>query len=408
MRRLTRCLWIAGALAGCAVWLWHRAEPPVYGRALFGRWRVPDIAVAGVLAYAALLANMSRRARLHLLVATGSCALTWLVLEAAVLTLGGAARATILGEAPLPNADIVGETTPDTARFFGLPCAPIPFHYVTNVHGYRNPRGRDTGTLWCVGDSCLVAAMLDWSDTPVCRLEQLVGRPCVNVALIAKSPQEIQTEFQRAAAGEELHGRVILQFLCEDNDLLDSARLAQPPPAPSLWQRCLLNKAVNLLFTLTQRVAVESDRRSGMFGDTPVRFLWQHERGSACEQQWPAIERSLDAFRASIEARGGAVGFVLIPQKLRVLGPFCRFPRNSDLWPIAEHLTPVPQQLAAWSRRSGAAVLDLTNALQARAAAGTLVWFADDSHWNAAGAATAAAAVAAWPWLRRQLARSSR
>ena len=30
-------------------------------------------------------------------------------------------------------------------------------------------------------------------------------------------------------------------------------------------------------------------------------------------------------------------------------------------------------------------------------------WFADDTHWNAAGTEAAAAAIAAWPWLQEQL-----
>ena len=177
---------------------------------------------------------------------------------------------------------------------------------------------------------------------------------------------------------------------------------------PSLWERSLLHRLVEVLQRRTQPVVAESGRRTAFFGDTPVRFFWLHHRGADCEQQWANIERSLDQFRAAVAAAGGAFGVVLIPQKLRVLGPYCRFPPGSDLLPLADRLTPMPGQLAEWSRHAGVAVLDLTGALQAAAANGTLVWLADDTHWNAAGAATAAGAVAAWPWLRHQLAQPSK
>jgi hypothetical protein len=296
---------------------------------------------------------------------------------------------------------------PDTALAFGLPCAPVHFRYTTNSSGYRNPPDHDTGAVYCVGDSCQVGVLLEWRDTIVHQLETRVQRTCVNVALVGLAPQEAQAEFEHATAGQDLHGCVVLQFLCEDNDLLDSARVTRPTgtaTGPSLWERSLLHRAVISLQRLTQPVVAESARRTGLFGDTPVRFLWHHDRGDVCEQQWPAIERSLDAFRSAIEARGGRFGVVQIPQKLRVLGPFCRFMPGSDLLPLADHLTPMPERLREWSQRSGSAVLDLTEALQCEARARRLVWFADDTHWSAAGAEAAAAALAAWPWLRQQLA----
>src|SRR5262249_8933918 len=160
--------------------------------------------------------------------------------EAALLWLGAAGGGKGLGEQPLPHCDADGETVADTAAAFGLPCRPIRFHYTTNARGYRNPPDRDAGDVYCLGDSCLVGPALDWPDTLVHRLEQQLSRPCVNVALIGLAPQEVQAEFARAVAGQDLRGRVVLQFLCEDNDLLDSARVtgaAGPARAPSIWQR---------------------------------------------------------------------------------------------------------------------------------------------------------------------------
>jgi len=390
-----------GAVAAAIAWLVLRAAPPPVGRAVFGLWRVPEIALAAALLVAAALAACrSRRAALRLLTAAASAALVWLAVEVVFLTCVGVAAPKILGMERLPSRVLQGETVPDTAALFGLPCRSIPFHYATNTRGYRNQPDRDAGAVYCVGDSCLVAPALAWPETPVQQLEQLSGRPCVNVALIGLSPQEAQAEFAHAVAGLDLRGCVVLQFLCEDNDLVDSARFtgAVAGPRRSLYERSLLNRLVIAVQRLTQPVVAEAGRRTALFGDTPVLFLWRHRQGDPCEQQWPNIERSLDVFRATVEARGGELGVVLIPQKLRVLGPFCRFPLDSDLLPLASHLTQMPQQLAEWSRRTGAAVLDLTDALQAAARAGQLVWLPDDTHWSAAGAATAAAAVASWRW----------
>ena len=390
-----------GSVAAAIAWLVLRAAPPPVGRALFGLWRVSDVALAAALFVVALLACCgSRRATLRLATAAASATLVWLALEAVCLTCVGDAVPKILGKERLPSCDLQGETVPDTASRFGLPCRSIRFHYTTNARGYRNVPDREAADVYCVGDSFLVSALLAWPETPVQQLEHLCGRRCVGVALIGLSPQEEQAEFAHAAAGLDLHGCVVLQFLCEDNDLVDSARFtaAAATPVRSLYERSLLCRLVNALQRLTQPVVAEASRRTAFFGDTPVLFLWQHQHGDPCEQQWPNIERSLDVFRASVEARGGAFGVVLIPQKLRVMGPYCTFPRDSDLLPLEEHLTPMPERLAEWSRRTGAAVLDLTAALQAAARVGQLVWLPDDTHWSAVGAATAAAAVASWRW----------
>jgi hypothetical protein len=386
------------SVAAAIAWLALRAAPPPVGRALFGLWRTPDVALAAALLVVAVLAlYRSRRALLRLVTAAASAALVWLAAEAVFFCCVGVDAPKVLGMERLPSCDLQGETVPDTAALFGLPCRSIPFHYTTNARGYRNQPHREAGAVYCVGDSCLVAAALDWPETPVEQLEQLSGRRCVNVALIGLSPQQAQAEFAHATAGLDLTGCVVLQFLCEDNDLVDSAR-ATAVATSSLYERSLLRRLLTSLQRLTQPVVAEAGRRTAFFGETPVLFLWLHRQGDPCEQEWPNIERSLDRFRAAVEARGGELGVVLIPQKVRVLGPFCRFPPDSDLLPLAERLTPMPQRLAEWSRRTGTAVLDLTDALQAAARDGQLVWLPDDTHWSAAGAATAAAAVTSWRW----------
>jgi hypothetical protein len=392
MRGLPRPVVPLVLLLAAAAWLWCRAEPPSIGRALFGLWRVRDAVVVLTCAWLAVFAFARRRGRMRLVLATFAAGFAWLLAEAAAFVLLPASPPPVLGSVRLPNAAIDVETVPDTTFAFGLPAETVRFRFETNVHGHRNPPDRTRGDVWCVGDSYLVAPLLEWQDGVVAQLERRLGRPCINVALIGLAPQEAQQEFEHASRGADLTGCTVLQFLCEDNDLLDSARVAAAvPPAPPPWrQRALVSLLIDALQRWTQPVRNEAARRTGDYRGTPVRFLWRHERGSDVEQQVPVIERALDDFRARVEARGARFAVVLIPQKLRVLGPACTFPPESDLVPLDRCASPLPEALARWSERTRVPFLDLGPPLRFAAEAGTLVWFPDDTHWNAAGAALAA------------------
>jgi hypothetical protein len=411
-RRRRRVLFAAAALAGAVLLLVVRHEPPQLGRRLFGGWRAGDVALAAVLVYVGgllLLSCASRLAAQRLLLVTFATAIAWLGAEVVHVAVHDPdAPAAALGRRRQPNADVHGETPPDIAWAWGLPCEPVRFHFTTNAAGHRNPRDRDRGQVYCLGDSCLVGALLPWPDTVVARLEQALRVPCVNVALIGLAPQEAQAEFRALTPAPDLTDRLVLQFLCEDNDLLDSHGLAaaaaadgaSAAPAPALWRRTLTERTILALQTWTQPVVAEAERRTGRFADHEVRFLWRHERGGAAERQVDVILAALESFGAEVAARGGTFGVVLIPAKLRALAPHCTFPADTDLGPDERAHWPLAERLAAWSHRSGIPSLDLHDALSAAAAAGRLTWFADDTHWNAAGAEVAAAAVAAWPVVR--------
>src|SRR5215470_3477861 len=111
-----RLLLAMTAVAVAAGWLALRVARPLTGRAMFGVWRLPDLAVAGVvLAVVPLALCTSRRAVLRLALAAGAGAFAWLCLETTFLTFTGAVAAKALGEQRLPHCDLVGETAPDIA-----------------------------------------------------------------------------------------------------------------------------------------------------------------------------------------------------------------------------------------------------------------------------------------------------
>lgn len=404
-------LLLAGFAATLAVVLLVlRYEPPQFGRRLFGGLRAGDVVLALALAGLSgllLLWCASRVAAQRVALAMLATGVAWLGAEVVHIGLYDPVSAKdTLGRHRMPHADVHGHTPPDIAWAWGLPCEQIPFHFTTNAAGHRNPPDRDRGDVYCLGDSCLVGALLPWPATVTARLEQAIGRSCVNVALIGLAPQEAQAEFLALEPVPDLQGRLVLQFLCEDNDLLDSRALRQPAAAPaqtSLWSRTLIERTILALQAWTQPEVAEARRRTGRFGDQDVRFLWRHEPDSVLEQEVAVILSALESFARQVTDRGGAYGVVLIPTKLRALGPHCSFPPDTDLAPAERACSPLAAPLAAWSHRTGIAVLDLQDDLSAAAAAGRLTWFSDDTHWNATGAEVAAHAVAAWGFVREHL-----
>lgn len=102
---------------------------------------------------------------------------------------------------------------------------------------------------------------------------------------------------------------------------------------------------------------------------------------------------------------GADYAVVLIPTKLRVLGPSCRFEADSELLPLEEHETPLPAALAAFAAETGIPYLDLGPVLEAATAAGKMPWFADDTHRNGTGCEVACEALGAWSELAAMLKR---
>jgi hypothetical protein len=384
-------------------------QPPTSGRLLFGGYRLlAFLAILGALWFAAFAAAAarSRLGLLRAMLVTFAAGGTWVVLElgnAVVQAVaGGGPPPGPVGGDPLPNADLAGQTPPDIAHAYGLPCAPYAFRFQTNAWGMRNPPDRSGGAVYCLGDSLVVAIQLPWAETTTGLLERGIAQPVANVCLIGKSPQEMHAVFDGLAL--DVRDRVVLQFVCEDNDLLDSASFvaggtAAAPP-PSLWQRSLTQRGVLALQRWTQPVVAEAGRRRARWRDQDVLFLWHHPGTAAIDAQVPVVCDALQRFGASVRARGGHFGVVLVPAKLRVVGPACELPPEFEFAPIAAHCNRLEPALQAWSATSGVPVLTLTAALQAVLARGELPWLTDDTHLSAAGHAAAADAIQQWPWFR--------
>jgi hypothetical protein len=373
---------------------------------LFGGLRFSDCLVVAGLFWAVLVlaaAQRSRRAAARWLLATFAAGLAWGAAEVGWRVMPRPEPKPWLGAFPTPNHEDRGETMPDIAHVWGVPGQPLSYHYVTNAWGYRNPPDLGNPDVICLGDSMLLAIHHPRERTIPGLLQSALGRPVGNVSLIDKSPQDMQRRFQ--ALDLDLRGKVVVQFVCEENDLQDSYYYERDGmrDAPILMAaqkplESLTNTAVLALQRWTQPQPAEAARRWGTFAGQPHWFLYRWVDDPKFVAQTEVIGSALTAFAAFVRERGGEFGVVLLPAKLRVLGPFTEFAPGNDLEPIAEHVGPLPTFLAAWSERAGVPYLDGSAALTALVRSGTSPWFANETHFSERGLAAVAEAVLAWPW----------
>jgi hypothetical protein len=407
-RRVAVLLGLASVAGGAAI-LWSSAEAPGGldgARNSLGPWRIRHVALALAalwIAAVALGAAHSDRAVQRVLIATATLVLAWGALELAgfsglvtISSSGGGQHLEQQGVRRLPHLGESGETREDLAARWGLETPAIPYRFRTDGRGFRNEPDRESADVYCVGDSVLVAGLVPFPDILSAQLEQRLGRTVMNVALVGLSPQEERELF--VASNLDLTGRLVLQFVFEGNDLLDSARWRRAAygsaPKKSWLKRTLAHQLVLRLAEGLQDEAAEVERRTGRIGGTPYLFHWLSNSFRGHEDELEPIAESLARLRRDVEAGGGRFAVVLIPSKIRVLGAFCTFPPGSPIADWRAHCGPLPEFLRAWSERERVSYFDLTPALVESARAGAVPWFPADTHWNAVGHRVAAAALA--------------
>ncbi len=394
------------AVATAGLWFWAEPSRDVDGgRRLFGLWRTRHLLLALAalwIASVSLAAARSDRALRRAVIVSATLAAAWAALELVGL-LGLVSYSQLnrgqaqeqRGVRAVPHLDESGETREDLALKWNLPSPSIRYRYQTDRRGFRNVPDRASADVYCLGDSFLVAGLVPFEDILSAQLEHRLGRPVMNVALVGLSPQEERELF--LASGLDLSGRLVLHFVFEGNDLRDSARWRRAAtgqaPGESWRERTLAHQLVLRLQGLTQDKAAEVELRTGWIDGTPYRFNWLSNSFRGYEDELGPITECLGQMRRYVEAAGGRYAVVLIPAKIRVLGPLCTFGDGSAIADWRAHCGPAPEYLRAWSERERVAYVDLTPALVQSARAGAAPWFPADTHWNAVGHRVAAAAV---------------
>jgi hypothetical protein len=309
-----------------------------------------------------------------------------------------------LGSVRLPHVTITGEADEDTAALWRIARPKTPFVYRTDRFGLRNLHDRGEAAIYCLGDSFLVAGLLPIEHTVAARLERRLGVPVMNAALVGLGPQEVRALWQELRL--PARGRAVLQFVTEDNDLVDSARFRRGRRSEDIASptaRSFVASAIVWLQRVTQPVPGEARRRTGRIGGRDIAFPWHANAFAGLESEVDEVLASIASLHEEVAAARGCHGVVLVPSKLRVLGPLCTWPRDSELRDVAAALGPLPEALRAWCAAHAVPFLDLTEALRASAGR-ALPYFDYDTHWTAAGHAVAARELAAWPFLRHMAA----
>lgn len=129
---------------------------------------------------------------------------------------------------------------------------------------------------------------------------------------------------------------------------------------------------------------------------------------------WEATRRAYREMNQLAAARGARLAVVFVPSKEQVYLPLVQrsfaadqversvavslrdLPHPPKAGQLLEHRLALNRLVRDFCAREGIAFRDLTPDLTARLQTGTNVYFPDDSHWNAAGHETAAAAIAEW------------
>lgn len=302
-----------------------------------------------------------------------------------------------IGQHPVPGIEVKGETYQDTATAWGLSSEPIAFEYRTDRYGYRNRIDRAEAEIYLVGDSILVGALVDAEEMLASRLEDITGKPVIQVALIGKSPQEMQARFFSLPL--DLKNKLVLQFIFEGNDLGDSINyraVSKNEDRKDFRERSFLNNILVFLQRLTQPIAGQAQLQSCKIDARTYSFHWLRKSFEGRMDEASVISASIEEFAGRVEDQGGRFAVVYVPSKFRVLSALCEFPTKSDISVPGKHMNPLHGYMSDWSQQAGIPLIDLTPALTAEAMKGNITWFWGDTHWNPEGHSVGAQTIADW------------
>jgi hypothetical protein len=300
----------------------------------------------------------------------------------------------------------MGQPRSDMARVFNLPIrAPRPQVFTTDARGFRNRRELQRADVALVGDSFVEGAYVSDDETAAVALERKIRAVVANLGQSGYGTLQELKVIEKVAL--DLQPRELAWFFFEGNDLYDDAayedalayyRAHDTLESPVSWTPDLRRfaaasfslNAFHLLRRLADPVFPNEVASVGWFpfAGGEARSLYFYADAAL---RWDAyegerFEKTKMAFlqgRDEAEARGIRLLVVFIPTKFRVYGDYCRFPPESPCpswrpWRLRE-------DFADFCRKNGIDLLDLTEPMRRAAAAGRLLYAAEDSHWSPDG-----------------------
>jgi SGNH hydrolase-like domain, acetyltransferase AlgX len=277
--------------------------------------------------------------------------------------------------------------------------------FTTDARGFRNRREMTRADVALVGDSFVEGAYVSDEETCATALEGLLEAPVANLGQSGYGTLQELKVIEKVAL--PLQPRTLVWFFFEGNDLYDDeayenalayykshGTLASPPSwapdFPHLATASFTVSAFRLFRRLADPLFPNEVSSVGWFpaaGDAPRQLYFYGDAALHWgDFERDRFEKTKAAFvhgRDLSAAQGTRLLVVFIPTKFRVYGDYCRFPPGSPCpswrpWRL-------PEELAAFCRREKIELLDLTEPMRRAAAAGKLLYAAEDSHWSAEG-----------------------
>ena len=300
-------------------------------------------------------------------------------------------------ELTIPMGDLQAMTATDLHP--GPGGGPRTVRFVTDSLGYRNDADYHGQPYALVGDSFVVSSSTDQPDIPASVLGREHGLQAYAVAAVGGDMADYARwtrDFRRR------HGNAarILLMVFEGNDFDPVHDRDRHDPAWRTWLRRYRDWYRFLPLGRTVFTQVNRLKAAGRHdpvlpataGGMPLAFYRPY-----VEQVLATGPRDLGDFPALLKEMAPTVQAVFfVPAKYRVYAPLLDAPlpgRPTEDLPSAQW-----DYLSGLCRELGMPCHDLTPALEAEARAaldqGELVYFADDTHWNARGIRAAVAAMA--------------
>lgn len=309
-------------------------------------------------------------------------------------------------------------TGSEIAALRGVPGASV-YHCDLRLDrdGFRNPPGLDAPDVAIVGDSFIEGAQVGDSELISARLARLTGLSVANLGCTGYGPQQELAVLRRHALGRR--ARTCVWAFYEGNDLQDIhefeayqkdlPRILRSVDGESSYGRGFVRNALQYAIQTWLRPGPRrpAEEFTGRFVDDAGRQVAiyfgsgvQHGEGAPAlpregSPEFRLVREWLAEANAMCRRQGAELVVVFIPSRFRVYRDVCAFAPDSPCraWPVDG----LPGALGAAVAAMSPAVryLDLTPRFRAEAAAGGLLYLADDSHWSARGHEVAAEELAA-------------
>lgn len=300
---------------------------------------------------------------------------------------------------------VVGQTVGDLVPALGIPTdRRYDFDVRYDSRGFRNEHDLEQAPVVVIGDSFVEAGLVPHGALLSTHLSRLLRVDVANLGQGHSGPQQELLVLRHY--GVMLGPRIVLWLFFEGNDLIDARRHERFLANVELHdfkERSFTKNALLALARLTgpapevdaREAHLRSCRLAEDRADGDETLYFGYPGAPLTTEDVLSLEivqrYVLEAQRVASE-HGAELLLVYVPTKLRVYRDLCVFPVDGlgNEW----RLNDLPSRLEGWSSAHGVPYVDLTPALQAAASDDGLVYYPDDTHWNARGNAVGAEAIA--------------